>query len=990
MSSAPVYELLYDEYAALTQKYKALYGELTIVTIQVGKFLEYYNCDQKLGVDVKAISKILGIQATRKNKLIKEISRKNLEFTGFPMDKSHKFIPLLLEAGYTVVLYMQKGEAPNITREVVEIVSPSTASASAFLSENVEDGTDHSMSSCLMSIYLDATSKTLTCGWAVIDLSTGRSYVSECTHSPLDALRRAVVSYRPCEAVFFREGKELPSVETMCAHVGMRRRTVHDRSDKYKTLMSPARQNAILEKAYSNTGFLTPAEFVNLERNRDALIALVAAIEFAHEHNPSILSRIHVPEIVCSEDETTQWMDLGPDTVRKLDVVSLIKGDAFDEPQATLLDVLNRCRTPSGKRSFKDRLLHPICNATTMEARYDAVDGLISRGFDDIIPLLDGIGDLEKMFRKVVNLKRLSPKAQDDLTTIACWLKNSEDAMVAWKGERGPVSDAAHSVWAAIDSRIDQSNGFEESLSGIQHQGESHGQEVRSFFRRGVHASVDAAQDELDMSISVFHAAASSLNSAIGADHVKVDSESGGMIGLTVTAKRWNDAVACGATSKSIVEPWFVGSDATLGGPVSGTGKNKGGVRRLEHPALGASASERVARARAALETELREKTRELIEELDEAHSDSVNLVVREIDELDVALTCARNAKAMGHVRPTLTSSPSSFLNAKGLRHPIIESLMLDRKERFVPNDISLGLRANDRSSSMLLYGVNAVGKSSLMKSVGLAVIMAQSGMFVAADSLELSPYRELYTRVGLHDDLTRGHSTFVCEMLELRTILRQATHRSLIIGDELCAGTESQSAVSIVGAAVSTLCEKNASFLFATHIHELVEIPTVASLIKDGKVMACHLSVHSDPTPTGKGKLVMDRKLALGTGPPTYGLEVCRSLDMEPSFLEKADEIRKQVASSSMLLSTRRSRYNAKVIVDSCGVCGKPATETHHLEHQAVADSHVKNRRHNLVPLCEKCHDEVHSGKIEIEGYKATSEGVELSIKHPAIIIPQ
>ena len=939
-----VYDLIYDEYAALTQQYKALYGELAIVLIQVGKFLDYYNCDQNLGVDVKAISKILGIQATRKNKLIKEVSRKNPEMSGFPQDKSLKFVTLLLEAGYTVVMYMQKGEAPNITREVVEVVSPSTASASVFLCDAVEDPG----SNCLMAIYIDASSKALSCGWAVIDLSTGRTFVSESFHSPMDALRRAVVSYRPSEAVFFREGKDLPVVETVCAHVGMKRRSIHDRSDKYKVLMNPTRQNAVLEKAYPATGFLTPAEFVNLERNHNSLTALVAAIEFAHEHNPNVVSRIHVPEF--EDDDERACMDLGPDTVRQLDVVSLARGDAFDEPQATLMDVLNRCRTPSGKRAFRERLLHPICDAKVLESRYDAIGSLLTRGFDDLIPLLDGIGDLEKAFRKVVNLKSLSAKAQDDLSTIASWLKASEDAIVAWKGESTGASDSAHSVWAAIDARIDLSQ-----------------DEVRSFFRRGVHASVDAAQDELDMSLSVFYSAASVLNEAIGAEHVKVDAESGGMIGLTVTAKRWNAAVASGVLSKANIEPWFVGSHVTLGGPVSGNG----GIRRLDYPALGAAASERVSCARAALETELREKTRELIEELDEAHSESVYAVVKAIDDLDVAVTCARNARSMGHVRPVLatTGGSASFLKAIGLRHPIIESLVLDRKERYVPNDISLGAD----SASMLLYGVNAVGKSSLMKSVGLAVMMAQSGMFVAANSMELCPYHELYTRVGLQDDLTRGHSTFMVEMLGLRAILRQASSRSLIIGDELCAGTESQSAVSIVGAAVSSLCEKKASFLFATHIHELVDIPIVETLIEEGKVKACHLRVHSET-----GNLVMDRTLAPGTGPPMYGLEVCRSLDMDPSFLSMAEEIRTHVMKATTF-PTRRSRYNAKVLVDSCGVCGKPAAETHHLEHQATAGVHVKNRRHNLVPLCEKCHDGVHAGEINIEGYKMTGEGVKL-----------
>jgi DNA mismatch repair protein MutS len=239
--------------------------------------------------------------------------------------------------------------------------------------------------------------------------------------------------------------------------------------------------------------------------------------------------------------------------------------------------------------------------------------------------------------------------------------------------------------------------------------------------------------------------------------------------------------------------------------------------------------------------------------------------------------------------------------------------------------------------SGILLYGVNAVGKSSIMKAVGIAVVMAQAGMFVAADSLEIGPkpFAEIYTRVGLRDDLARGHSTFVVEMLELRAILRRAGPGTLVIGDELCAGTEAPSALAIVGAGVVSLAERGAAFVFATHLHELVALPQVATL---NGVKARHLSARHDEA---SGRLVLDRRLSPGTGPPTYGLEVCRSLDMDPAFLRAADAIRRHVLGVPASLVTRdnlkTSRYNGRVIVDLCGVCGAKAEETHHIEPQAT-----------------------------------------------------
>ena len=452
-----------------------------------------------------------------------------------------------------------------------------------------------------------------------------------------------------------------------------------------------------------------------------------------------------------------------------------------------------------------------------------------------------------------------------------------------------------------------------------------------------------------------------------------------------------------GAIGRATVDPWFRGADATLS-------TTEAANRRILHPALGAAATDRVTRAQAALAAELSSRLRELLDELADTHADAVWGVVRAIEDVDVAETGAKNAADFRLTRPTFegqqadhatNANPHSF-RSKGLRHPIVEVLLERRSGEagggatpYVPNDVSLGC---DGVAGMLLYGVNAVGKSSIMKAVGLAVVMAQAGMFVAAERLQLGPkpFTGIYTRVGLRDDLARGHSTFVVEMLELRAIIRRAGPGTLVIGDELCAGTEAPSALAIVGAGVVTLAERGTPFVFATHLHELVELPQVAAY---DQVKAMHLSARHDEA---TGRLVLDRRLAPGTGPPTYGLEVCRSLDMDPAFLKAADAIRRHVlgvpASLSNATATdkppRRSRYNSRVIVDRCGMCGEAAEETHHIEPQATPEHERKgavHRRSNLVPLCGACHDATHRGELTIEGYIATTEGPMLSFSRSA-----
>jgi DNA mismatch repair protein MutS len=280
-------------------------------------------------------------------------------------------------------------------------------------------------------------------------------------------------------------------------------------------------------------------------------------------------------------------------------------------------------------------------------------------------------------------------------------------------------------------------------------------------------------------------------------------------------------------------------------------------------------------------------------------------------------------------------------------------------------------------NGGILLYGVNAAGKSSLGKAIGLAVIMAQTGMPVPATEMTLVPYKAVFTRILGNDNLWAGMSSFVVEMTEFRSILRSAGEGTLVIGDELCAGTETASATSIVAAGVKTLADRGAHFFFATHLHELSEIKEIA---EHAAVRAYHLTVH--PSPTQHGALVYDRLLREGTGSPMYGLEVCRGLDMDREFLATAFDFRKRLFSEEG--TPKASRYNAAVVVNACTVCGtREGLESHHIVPQAAADTKgrigpgkSKHTVENLVVLCGTCHDKHHAGLLEIKGWVETSKG--------------
>jgi DNA mismatch repair protein MutS len=320
------------------------------------------------------------------------------------------------------------------------------------------------------------------------------------------------------------------------------------------------------------------------------------------------------------------------------------------------------------------------------------------------------------------------------------------------------------------------------------------------------------------------------------------------------------------------------------------------------------------------------------------------------VAEKDVLSTCARNAKEFNHHRPTLIKNASGSVKVNALRHPILEHIM---RNEYVPNDVDID------ANGLLLFGMNASGKSSLMKSIGLNVIMAQSGMFVAADSMVLSPYSHIFTRIVGNDNIYRGWSSFTVEMLELRNILQRCNQNSLVLGDELCSGTEATSALSIVAAGIQYMINRQCSFVFATHLHELSEMDR----IKNTKsVLLKHMHVEIDKS---SGKILYDRKLKEGPGSSVYGLEVCKGLGLPSEFIKSAHEVRCELQGISKdFVNTKKSRYNSQVFMDSCGVCGSRSKqlETHHIVPQNIRKN---NKVSNLMPLCESCHDKIHHPKI-------------------------
>lgn len=256
---------------------------------------------------------------------------------------------------------------------------------------------------------------------------------------------------------------------------------------------------------------------------------------------------------------------------------------------------------------------------------------------------------------------------------------------------------------------------------------------------------------------------------------------------------------------------------------------------------------------------------------------------------------------------------------------------------------------------------------------------MAQSGFFVPCESFRYSPYKYLFTRILGNDNIFKGLSTFAVEMSELRTILKFAQKNSMILGDELCSGTESSSALSIFTAGLEKLHEIGCSFIFATHFHEIVKYEEIQNL---ENLKLYHMTVIYDAS---LKKLIYDRKLRLGPGDNMYGLEVCKSLDLPIEFLDRAHSLRNKYQNELSILEQKTSKYNSDKIKGLCEICKiNMGTEVHHLQHRKNAKSGIINKefkvnhKANLINICERCHDKIHKSNKEHKISK-TNEGYEI-----------
>lgn len=956
-------------YFDFCKKYKNIY-EKSIVLLQVGSFMEIYS-DLKSGPDIDYISSILDIQSTRKNKSNPIIDISNPKMAGIPCSVKDKYIDILLNNGYTIILVEQVTLPPNPKREVTKIISPATRD----ISQSVENN-------YLMCLYFTiGTTKTkeyLTSSITYVDINTNHSYIYENTEEDtnlnLEDIFKTIITNKPSEIVIFTDIKTKKN-ENLIKLIFEFIKTlpiscIHNRINKIidENYFKLNYQNTILNKVFKDIGFLSVIEYLDLENLPLSVISYTYLLQFCYEHNEKLLEGLIKPVFL----ENTKYLSLVNNVLENLNIISKDN----NTKTGSILNLLNNCKTSIGKRFFKQNLINPIINVKQITEIYDITDYFINNElYKETRPCLSKISDLERTFKRLLT-KNLQPPEFVSINESFISLQTLYKILEENKCDFSKLnwSENNHNQLNDFMTYYNRIFNFEEmeKVNLIQI--------TKNIFKEGVYPIIDNMQNELINLENIFENVCLSLNdNNENNSEFKLDMNKDNVRTILITKNRFDnllkDKKRCEKINMHLTKYNLTLDDITAK-PFSTTNKTV-----LKISFKGMSDNQILLNE---LQSTLKKQIIELyLNELEyfcENFGNIFNNITEFIAKVDFFSCNAKNAIENCYIRPNIVNNESSYIKTEGLRHPLIEKIQVDTP--YISNNLEIG---TENRNGMLLYGYNGIGKTSLLKSVGISVIMAQAGLYVSAKSFEFAPYNNIMSRFPSGDNIYKNQSTFQVEISELRTILKRSTQNSLVISDELCSGTESTSAISIIGATIVNLSGKNSSFLMASHLHEIVDLNCVKVL---SNINVYHMEVKYDDE---KKCLIYNRILREGQGSRIYGLEVCKSLDLPVEFLQFAENIRKEYYGiTKNIVEPKKSVYNSDIFMDTCTICGEKTEEIHHIQQQKDANTNGiieseqihKNRKSNLINVCSKCHDNIHSDKIQVNGFIQTSSGIQLDYK--------
>ena len=828
----------------LMQQYNAVKARYphALLLFRLGDFYELFYEDAMIA------SRELRITLTSRNRE----KGQPIPMCGVPYHAAESYIARLIRAGFKVAICEQM-EQPGpgkklVRREVSRVITPGTATDVAVL--------DARENNFLAAVAQNTANATI--GLALVDLSTGEFQATEFSGARAEELLRDELQLvRPRETLLARPQQLFETAKnTLLDGMG----GVETRLEDWVFQRDYAER--ILREQFGVaelTGF-------GLTAHTLAMCAAGAVIHYLRENAargddaPSVEALQHLDRIRFYEQHDAMVLD--PVSVRNLELLApIFAEETKGSGPATLIGALDATVTGMGARLLRSWILRPLIDPDAIEARLGAVAHLLQQTVvrGEIRKELRGIQDLERLTSRITlgqALPRELLALRKSLAQLPVLREFTVDRSGSAKG-----SELLRELHDEIDELVDVRELLEKAIadeppalatdSGI--------------IRAGYSAELDELRNLSQHSKQIIASMEERERKRTGIASLKIRFNQ--VFGYYIEVSKPNLHLA----------PSDYERKQTL---VNAERFTSPELKDYERKIL--AADERILEIERQLFVDVRGSIA--------AKASRLRRTAAAIAKLDVLASFAKLAADRNYTRPEFNATGELLII--GGRHPVIEELLKQKGERFVPNDLCF---EPGRQQLLLITGPNMGGKSTYLRQAAMIVLMAQAGSYVPARQAKLPLTDRIFTRIGASDNLARGRSTFLVEMSEVAAILNHATPSSLVLLDEVGRGTATFDGLSIAWAVVEHL-QKNtrARTLFATHYHELTELADLLPAVKN-----VHVSVKETPN-----EIIFLRRVEPGSADKSYGIEVARLAGLPRSVIERAREVLKKHEQSEHELS--------------------------------------------------------------------------------------
>jgi DNA mismatch repair protein MutS len=740
---------------------------------------------------------------------------------GVPVKAAAEYLRRLVAKGHRVAICEQVEDA-RLAKGVVRRAVIETVTPGAVLSDDwLAQERNNYLAAVLPMGGGEGERGAAAIGVAALDLTTGE-FVWETV--PAAELATVLARYEPPELV-------VPAGAAVTAPAGV------TKTEREAWEFDPELAREELTRAFA----LASLDGLGVEAaDRPAVGAAGALLRYVRELKPGGLPHLTRPRIVRRGDV----LPLDEMTRRNLELVEPLRPGATD---ATLLAVLDRTRTPLGARLLRRWLLAPLVDPAAITARLDAVDVLVhdARGRDRLREALDGVRDLERLAGRAA-LGRATPR---DLGALRDSIGRLPDVRAGLDG----LKQRQHSaLLETAATTFDLLGDLGEELGRALVDRPPAQLADADAIRPGYDRELDELRDARDGGKRYIAGLQARERQRTGIGSLKVGFN-----------KVFGYYIEVTHTHKGRVPADYERRQTLTGAERYATPE----LKEYEAKVLGAE--ERIVAREAELLDALRRRIGGAIARVQ--HSAAT------LGQLDVWAALADLADRERYVRPEVTTDFT--LQLEGSRHPVVERMM--PREAFIPNDVLL----DEAGRVILLTGPNMAGKSTLLRQVGLCVVLAQMGAFVPARRAVVGVVDRLFTRVGASDNLVRGQSTFMVEMSETSAILHGATARSLVLLDEIGRGTSTYDGVAIAWAVTECLHNRiGCKTVFATHYHELTQLTEELAHVRNFNVAVRESG----------DEIVFLHHLEPGGADRSYGIHVGRLAGLPAPVVARAWEVLK------------------------------------------------------------------------------------------------